>query len=117
MKVSGVIRAADKGSRGYVLKPFFPRNLSVEIELSGRDVFHNRQMIGGRTQILAQGQNLTAHLAQIVHGLKQFRLSFTQSKHNPTFGDGVRREFFGSPDYLQRSAILCARSYQWRKPL
>ena len=69
-------------------------------------------MFRSRAQILAHGQNFTAHLAQIVHRLKEFRLFFAQAEHHAALGDNTRSEFLRPAQNSQGRPILRARAHQ-----
>src|SRR2546421_399350 len=83
MKIGRVVRAANERPGRDVLETLFARDLAVEIELLWGDEFDDRQMVRRRPQILPHRQDLAADFAQIIHRLKNFRLSFTETEHNP----------------------------------
>ena len=53
IEIRGVVRTADERSAGHMGEAFLAGNLPVEVESFRRDVFHNRQMLGAGTEILA----------------------------------------------------------------
>ena len=86
MKIRRVIRAAHERTGGDMGKTFAARNVAVEIELLGRNVLDDRQMLRRRPKILTQRQHLATNFAQIVHRLEKFRLRFAQAEHHPALG-------------------------------
>src|SRR5437773_7332739 len=113
MTIGRVIRAANQRTGGDVEKTFPACDVAVTTELLRRNVFNDRQMFRSRAQILAHGQNFTAHLAQIVHRLKEFRLFFAQAEHHAALGDNTSCEFLRPAQHSQGRAILRARAYHW----
>src|SRR5207249_8944955 len=113
MKIGSVVRAAYQRTGGDVEKTFSARDVTVITELLRRNVFNDRQMFWSRAQILAHGQDLTAHLTQIVHRLKEFRLFFAQAEHHAALGDNTRSEFLRPAQNSQGRPILRARAYHW----
>src|SRR5438876_4248728 len=91
MKVCRVIRAADKRARSDMEKTFLARDVAIIIELLGRDVFDNRQMLRTRAQILAHCENFAAYLAQIINRLEEFRLFFAEAEHHSALRHNVGR--------------------------
>src|SRR5256885_514625 len=73
MKIGRVIGAADEWTGGDMREAFAAGDVAVEIELLRRDVLDDRQVLRRRAKILAQGQDLAAHFAQIIHCLEKFR--------------------------------------------
>src|SRR5438876_230928 len=110
MKIGSVVRAAYQRTGGDVEKTFSARDVTVITELLRRNVFNDRQMFWSRAQILAHGQDLTAHLTQIVHRLKEFRLFFAQAEHHAALGDNTRSEFLRPAQNSQGRPILRARA-------
>ena len=87
MKIGSVIRTADQRTRRDIEKTFFARDVAVIIELLRRDVFNDRQVLRTWAQVLTDGQDFAADLAQIVHGLKKFRLLFAKTEHHAALCD------------------------------
>ena len=78
-------------------KSFSSRDVAVVIELLRRDIFHDRQMFRSWAQILAHRQDLAADFAQIVHGLKKFRLLLAKAEHDTTLGHHTWRQMLCAP--------------------
>src|ERR1043165_9258985 len=90
LKIGRVIGAAHERPGSDMEETFLTSHLAVVSELFRRDVFHDRQMIRRRAEILSHGQNFAADFAQIVHRLEQFRFFFTEAEHHTTFRDDFR---------------------------
>src|SRR5207249_4652529 len=91
MKIGRVIGTADQRTRGDVEKTFPARDVAVITELLRPDVLDDRQVFRTRTQILPDGQHFASDFTQIVHRLKQFRLSLTEAEHHATLGYNIWR--------------------------
>ena len=117
MKVRRVIGAADERSGGDVREAFAAGDVAVKIELLGRDVVDDRQVVRRRAEILAQRQDLAADFAQVVHRLEKFRFRFAQPEHDAALGDDVRCKFLRAAQDLERGAVFRARTHRGREPL
>src|SRR5688572_15774853 len=90
MKIGRVIRAAHERTGSHVLEAFRTGDLTVGIETLRRDELDHRKMLRRRPEILAQREDLTTDLTQIVHGLEKFRLLFAQAEHHSALGHDLR---------------------------
>ena len=102
MKVGRVIRAAHEWTGSDMRKTLGARDLAVGFESFRRDELDYRQMLRRRPQILAEGQNLAADIAQVVHRLEKFRFGFAETKHHAALGYDIRCKLFGAVQYTKR---------------
>ena len=63
-------------------------------------------MLGGWAEVLAHGQNLDSRLAEIIHGLKNLRLFFSESEHQAAFGDDVGGDLFHAAEDGEGEAVF-----------
>jgi hypothetical protein len=71
-----MVAGPDKGTRRYVIESHCVRNVLERLEFVGVPVPHDRQVALGRTQVLADRQNLDFGLAELTervdHLLERF---------------------------------------------
>ena len=73
-------------------------------------------MLARRLQILADGEEIDARGAQIVHHLHDLFAAFAQPHHQARFGEAVRHQFLGALEKPQRREIARAGPHRQIKP-
>ena len=96
-------------------------NLFVSIENFGSDVFDNRQVLIGRTEILSQSEDRDIVISEIIHGLQDFLFLFSQSEHNTTLRCAAISHFPGHPlrglQDEERTPVFCLVTNEWSETL
>src|SRR5579863_924237 len=77
----------------------------VVVELRGRNVAHNGQMLRRWPQILPECEDVDTMIVQIAHGLKDFLLRLTQPEHQTRLHRGFRAQLLRVPQHLERALI------------
>src|ERR671910_110711 len=100
----GVVARADQRPRRHGLEPHRVRLALEPGELLRVPVAHDRQVVLGRPQVLADGQDLHAVLAQHAEGLEQLLLRLPEPGHQARFGDDlVAAHLLRVPEYPARA--------------
>ena len=111
--VAGVVAAAHEGSASD-LRETEPASLKSQFsEFLRRQIAHHRQMLGRRLQVLAEGQEVAAHTAQIGQRVEQFFVCLAQAEHQAALGFDRGIELLHAAEDFQRptiDALAAARS-------
>ena len=68
-----------------------------------------RQVIAGRLQVLAKGNDIHADFAQVLEGLQNFVVGFTQTDHQAGLCQHLRTVLLGVGQHVQGLAVSGAR--------
>ncbi len=80
------------------------RPFAIAIELLRRDESLHGKMIHGRTQILAEREDVDVDRAQVVHGLRDLFVRFAEAEHEARLGEHFRVVLLRVLEHAQRSA-------------
>ena len=105
-----MIRGAYQWSAFHLLKPFFQSFLSVECKLFGSNICCYRIMLVCGLKVLAYGQYVAVHPAEVVHQFFHFFRSLAQSHHNAGLGGSIA--FCNLPQHFQACFILGGTAYE-----
>ena len=72
------------------------------VELGGRNVANNRQMLRRRLQVLPQREKIAANVAQVAERVEQLFVSLTETEHQAALGLDRRIELFDATQQFQR---------------
>ena len=108
-EVGGVVGAADEGAGGDVAEALaFGDDLEVG-ELVRVDVFDDGEVLFRRAEVLAEGEDGDAGVAEVVHGLEDFGFGFAEAEHDAAFGgDLAAGHFFGAFEDVETAVVLGA---------
>ena len=104
----GVIGGADQRTRLDVGEADRASGFTELRELLGRVVARDRQVLGRRPQVLAEGQDVDVRLAQVAHRLEQLVALFAQTEDDAGLGQQARRRAARPPEELQRALVAAA---------
>lgn len=107
-ELARLVRTAHQRSAGRVqetqlIAAFLPLG-----KLGRRHVLDHLQMAIRRLHILAEGQTVDAHGAQILHRLLDLLVRFAQAQHDGRFGDEARVHALHVGQHLQRLSVASA---------
>ena len=74
-----MVRAADERSGLDVMETHFVASLAKFFEFGGSDISHDGEMLRGRAQVLAYGQNIYAMRAEVAHDRYHFVHGFAEA--------------------------------------
>ena len=101
----GMVARADERAAGHLRKADATCRAAQLLEFFRRQVTHDRQVFGRRTEILPKGQEITAGIEQVSQRVEQLGACFAQPEHQAALGFDRRVELFDAAKQFERPAI------------